>query len=200
MYKFIGKHLKNPKGFAGVIILKFLNSHNREMYNETHKLLKISDNHTVLDIGCGNGQMLKLLAQKSAAKFYGIDISRSILRSAARKNGKYIKSGKLNLEVGSVDKIPFESETFSTIFTINTVYFWQDLAAAMAEIKRVLKPGGIFINALYTNETLHKLPHTKIGYNFHSREKLVNLAQNFGLEVAVVPIMDNAAYCIVCKK
>ena len=52
---------------------------------------------------------------------------------------------------GNVKSLPFEDNTFDIVTAFETVYFWPDIEKCFAEVKRVLKPGGIFLIGLETN-------------------------------------------------
>ena len=132
MHKFVAQQLAKPNGLGGKIIFRVMNKQNRLLYQQAALQIAAKDGEKILDIGCGNGNMLNLLAQTVRGDFYGIDISQSILRSAQAKNRKFAKNSHLTFAVGAVNKIPFESEIFDKIYTINTVYFWQNLTDAMA--------------------------------------------------------------------
>jgi ubiquinone/menaquinone biosynthesis C-methylase UbiE len=94
----------------------------------------------------------------------------------------------------------FSDESFSRVYAINTVYFWNDLDHTMAEIRRVLKPGGVFINTLYTNETLSRFSHTALGYKRYTPEQLMETGENSAFSVKAVPIMNGAAYSMIYAK
>ncbi len=80
------------------------------------------------------------MASKSA-KVYGVDYSPKAVERAKELN-KDIK----NVEIieSSVSNLPFEDNTFDVITAIKTVFFWPDLVNDFKEVKRVLKPDGIF--------------------------------------------------------
>lgn len=84
--------------------------------------------------------------------------------------------------------------------TINTVYFWDDLEAAFGEVCRVLKPGGVFMNAFYTGEALERHPHARYGYRKHSLGELSNAAAEAGFSVEMHSIAGGAARCMVCAR
>ena len=169
------------------------------MYEETARRLSLSECSIVLDIGCGNGYMLNMLARQYGGTFSGIDISGSILRAASRRNRGFVRSGRMSFAVAHAAELPFGDAAFDRVYTINTVYFWDDLDKTMAEIRRVLCPRGLFVNMLYTNETLSRLSHTQYRYKRFTREQLVEAARRSGFEVSVVPILDGKAYCFVCR-
>ena len=197
---YISKQFGNPTGTGGKLVSFIMNRQNRPLYEETIRLLPLSGSDSVLDIGCGNGHVLNMLARHYDCAFTGIDISRSIIHAASRRNRSFLKNGKMKLMPRDVNEMPFPDESFSKVYTINTVYFWDNAGSTMLKIRRVLKPGGLFINALYTNETLSRFSHTKLGYKRFTREQLVGMGENVGFAVTVVPILDASAYCVLYKK
>ena len=91
--------------------------------------------------------------------------------------------------------------SFDAAYSVNTVYFWPDLAAGLAEIERVLEPGGVFVNALYTPEALAQRSHTQHGYRMYEPAELVTAAEAVGFEADTVPLETNrAAFCVRCIK
>ena len=197
---FISRQFGNPAGMGGKLVSYIMNRQNRPLYEETIRLLPLSGSDSVLDIGCGNGYVLNMLARQHDCAFTGIDISRSIIHAASRRNRSYIKSGKMKLMPRDVNEMPFPDECYSKIYTINTVYFWDNPGKTMLQIRRVLKPGGIFVNALYTSETLSRFSHTKHGYKRFTEEQLVDMGESVGFTVSVAPVLDASAYCVLYKK
>jgi SAM-dependent methyltransferase len=55
-------------------------------------------------------------------------------------------------------KLPFEDETFDKIFTVNTVYFWENPVEFLNEIYRVLKDDGTFVLTFGQRDFMEKLP------------------------------------------
>lgn len=47
--------------------------------------------------------------------------------------------------------LPFEDNTFDTVTAFETVYFWPDMEKSFSEVKRVLKPGGLFLISMESN-------------------------------------------------
>ena len=197
--KFIAKQLGTPTGLAGKAVARIMNRQNRALYDEMIRLLSPSDTDDVLDIGCGNGYVLQLLARQCGGAFAGVDPSRSMIRSAARRNRAFVQSGRMTLACQDAGEMSFADASFHKAYTINTVYFWHDLQSTMAEIRRVLKPGGLFINTVYTNETLSRFPHTQFGYKRYTTEQLISAGENAGFAVSAVPVLHGAAHCFVCR-
>ena len=126
---YIAKQFADPKGFGGNLISFVMNRQNRPLYDETIRLLSLSDSDSVLDIGCGNGYVLNLLAHRHNAAFTGIDTSENIIESASRRNRRYVKNEKMSFTCQDVSSMSFPDESFSKAYTINTVYFWNTLTS-----------------------------------------------------------------------
>jgi len=197
---YIAKQFKLPKGLGGKAISFVMNRQNRPLYEETIRLLPITDTDSVLDIGCGNGYVLNMLARQNNCEFTGIDISASIINAAIKRNRRSIKNGRMRFINRNISETSFEDNSFSKAYTINTVYFWENLDTTMAEIWRILKPNGLFINTLYTNETLSRFSHTQFGYKRFTAEQLTEAGLNAGFAVNTVPILHGAAYCFLYNK
>lgn len=197
---YVAKQFSNPAGVGGRMISFIMNRQNRPLYEETIRLLTLSNTDSVLDIGCGNGYVLNMLTSQYNSMFTGIDPSESIIEEASRRCYKSIKTGQTTLLCQKVNSMSFDDNTFSKAYTINTVYFWEDLNNTMSEIRRVLKPDGLFINTFYSNETLSRFSHTQFGYKRFTAEQLSVAGHDTGFVVNVIPILNGTAYCAIYHK
>lgn len=194
--KYIAKQFANPRGIGGRIVMAVMNRQNAQMYEVTERLLRPQAGDTVLDVGCGNGVMLERIARRCDCRLIGTDISGDVLKSAKHR----LKGNNIELLCCPVDEMPIENATVDKALTINTLYFWEDLASGFAEIARVLKPDGIFVGTHYTNQSLESYSHTQFGYRMHAESEVLSAAQNAGLAVEAQPIMGGRAYCAVCRR
>ena len=197
---YISKQFSNPAGIGGRLISYVMNRQNSPLYEATMRFITPSETDSVLDIGCGNGYVLNLLAQRYNCDLTGIDPSESILREASHRCRKFINAGRMTLHCQNVSAMLFPDATFSISYTINTVYFWEDLTKVMAEIRRVLKPNGLFVNTLYTDATLARFSHTQVGYKRFTAQQLTDAGKDVGFTVKVAPILGGSAYCVVYRK
>lgn len=200
LHTYIAQQFAAPRGVGGRMVSFVMSRQNIPLYEETARLLALSPADSVLDIGCGNGYMLNMLARQYGGAFSGIDISPGMIQTASRLNRAYVQTGRVKLSRQDVRAMSFAGGSFSKAYTVNTVYFWADLSGTMAEISRVLQAGGIFINTLYSNETLNRLPHTQTGYRRFSKEQLTQAGTNAGFAVDIAPILKGAAYCCLYRK
>ena len=108
-----------------------------------HLLPYLKPGFRVLDFGCGPGTISVGLARAvEPGEVHGIDIEESqidLARSAAEAGGH----GNATFHVGSVTELPFEDNSFDVAHCHAVLMHVPDTTAALAEVKRVLKPGGI---------------------------------------------------------
>lgn len=99
----------------------------------------------LLDVGCGAGHASAVAGANNFA-YYGVDISPEMIEVAktSRFNPKAI------FALASVEDLPFASDRFDVVLALGSLeYVRADRqSAALAEISRVLKPGGIFVASL----------------------------------------------------
>ncbi|MDQ0970473.1 ubiquinone/menaquinone biosynthesis C-methylase UbiE [Neobacillus niacini] len=142
----IDNQYRKPKGLIGTYIgEKMVRQHKPETL-WTIKLLNIQQSESVLELGCGAGYAMKLILEQSiVGKVVGLDLSPTVIRSAMIRNKKALNNEKAKLVQANVKSLPFDDEQFDKVFSIHTIYFWDELAATLSEIFRVLKPGSVFI-------------------------------------------------------
>ena len=201
--RYIARQLSNPMGIGGKLIFSIMNRQNRPLYDEAIRLLLPSDagfKESVLDIGCGNAYFLNMLAHKYDCTLTGIDISASMIEYASKRYHKFTKDGRMTFSCQSADAMSFADASFDKAYTINTVYFWENPDAVMSEIQRVLKPSGLFINTLFSNEKLAQFSHTRFGYRRFTIEQLTSAGNNAGFSVNAIPVMNGTAYCVLYHK
>ncbi|WP_235083039.1 class I SAM-dependent methyltransferase (plasmid) [Chlorogloeopsis fritschii PCC 9212] len=72
----------------------------------------------------------------------GVDYSKEMLEQARARNAKAIETGLVQLEYGSVEKLPFADDTFDKALAINSMQVWPDAMAGLRSMRRVIKVGG----------------------------------------------------------
>ncbi|MDR1213685.1 MAG: class I SAM-dependent methyltransferase [Propionibacteriaceae bacterium] len=181
------------------MVAAVMSRQNRPLYEKTLRLLAVGEADSVLDIGCGNGFVLGLLAERTKASLAGVDISVSMVKATIVRNRRFVTGRQMMVRPGDAADLPFPDGSFTKAYSINTVYFWPEVDAAMAEIRRVLRPGGVFVNALYTNEFLASRSHTQTAYRFHEPAALIASARRAGFDVKRVPLLGDIGYGLVCQ-
>jgi ubiquinone/menaquinone biosynthesis C-methylase UbiE len=112
----------------------------------TIEQLHLQPDNRVLDLGCGAGDALaQMLRGFDHVHVTGLDRSPTIVRSALRRNRVDVQAGRAEVVVGDLGTLPFPNARFDCVFSIHTLYFWEDVPAVLSEIDRVLAPGGSFV-------------------------------------------------------
>jgi ubiquinone/menaquinone biosynthesis C-methylase UbiE len=107
-------------------------------------LLDVRRDDRVLEIGFGPGLAIREFGRIATEGYVcGIDHSGQMLRQARRRNADGIRRGVVDLRLGSVDELPAFDAPFDKILAVNTMLFWSDPDARLAELRRQLRPGGL---------------------------------------------------------
>jgi ubiquinone/menaquinone biosynthesis C-methylase UbiE len=137
---------RKPSGLFGRFILWDMNRHHSKLTDWGLSHVAIKRNDAILDIGCGGGRTInKLAAMASAGKVYGIDYSDDSVAAARRTNSRWIDIGRVEIQHGSVSRLPFANDTVDLVTAIETHLFWPDLPKGFREIFRILKSGGALL-------------------------------------------------------
>lgn len=107
------------------------------------RLLKKDSPQTILDVATGTGDMA-IMAYKmlKPEKIVGIDISTQMLEVGRKKIEKEGFGGKIELQSGDSETINFAENTFDAVIAAFGVRNFENLENGLAEMCRVLKPGG----------------------------------------------------------
>jgi ubiquinone/menaquinone biosynthesis C-methylase UbiE len=96
-----------------------------------------------LEIGPGPGYLgLEWLKQTTDTRLVGLDISPEMQALAGRNAREYGLTDRTDYRLGSCDRLPFDDNTFDSVFTNGSLHEWADPCGAFDEIWRVLKAGG----------------------------------------------------------
>jgi ubiquinone/menaquinone biosynthesis C-methylase UbiE len=133
-----------PQGILGRVGGAIMARSNREIASQVVERLDVKPGDRVLEVDFGPGIAIQLIAAKiSSGKVTGIDCSEEMKSHATARNAAAMSSGKVELRLGSVEALRFNSDTFDKALAINSMQVWPDAVAGLREILRVLKPGGI---------------------------------------------------------
>jgi ubiquinone/menaquinone biosynthesis C-methylase UbiE len=105
------------------------------------ELLQIGPGECVLEVGFGPGVVIQRLSNLTQ-HVAGIDPSREMVEQARARNAEAIRGGRVDLRHGSVESLPFDSNTFDIAVAINSIQVWPDVVAGLREIRRVMRSDG----------------------------------------------------------
>lgn len=104
------------------------------------RLTDLSEGSRLVDVGCGPGVAARLAA-RSGAIVTGVDPAPVMLRVA----GMADRSGAVSWRLGVAEALPLRDGSQDIAWALATVHHWPDLTGGLAEVRRVLVPGGHFV-------------------------------------------------------
>lgn len=99
----------------------------------------------ILDVATGTGDLAICVQRATGSKVTGTDISSEMLKIAESKVKKEGLEGDISLFTADATKLPFSSNRFDAVTVAFGVRNFGDLDAGLAEMQRVLKPGGLVV-------------------------------------------------------
>jgi SAM-dependent methyltransferase len=127
-------------------ILEFFNTHKPKSTPRIFGLVlpQVPEaNHTVaLDLCCGSGELTAKLAEKGY-RAYGVDISSTFIGQSGEEAAGYVQ--------GDVNAVPFADGSAALVCSIDSLQYFADPGATLAEMARLLQPGGTLILSCQNN-------------------------------------------------
>ena len=145
-----------------------------QKFQQALKLAKIKKGMTVLDYGCGRGEIVLQCALRDA-KSIGIDYSEDAIDLAQEAISLIAPEYQKNIRLLCINskQLPFEDNTFDLIFFLNVIehMYPEEVSLVLKEFYRILKPSGKLV--MRTSPNKH---YFDIGYKYYTRIllKLVN--------------------------
>ncbi len=131
-----------PKGALGRLGGQLM-SQDRRLPAWVLDLLEINPSDSVLEVGSGPGLGLQLAAVRAnQGRVAGVDLSETMLKMSRRRNRAQIEAGRLEIHLGSANKLPFDDATFDKAMTMNSLHLWRDPMAGLKEVRRTLRMDG----------------------------------------------------------
>ena len=143
------------------------------------------------ELGFGPGWLLEdMLAAFPETRLSGLDMSRAAVAGARSQFGELVE-----LMLGDMERLPFADGAFDAITTNWTLYFMRDIDAALVEMRRCIKPGGLFVTATVAPDhmlefdqmtveaargALGREREPDIGYRFDTESGMAFMRRAFG--------------------
>ena len=106
----------------------------RPTYEEAIRRVGVSPGQRVLDVGCGAGVFLRMVADNGAVPF-GLDASEALVELARER------VPGADVRVGEMERLPYANDSFDLVTGFNSYFFAADMVAALRESGRVAKRG-----------------------------------------------------------
>lgn len=130
----------------------------------------------ILDVATGTGDLAINLAKTDAEEIIGLDISAGMLSVGKEKVAAKNLDDRIKMVQGDSENLPFEDDYFDAITVAFGIRNFETLEKGLAEILRVLKPGGIFV--ILETSVPTKFPF-KQGYGLYTKTLLPLIGRVF---------------------
>ena len=135
----------------------------------------------ILELGCGEGSLWTENLERIPQNVHITvsDISEGMIRDIRRNIGQ---DKRFTYECFDCQEIPAQANTYDIIIANHVLFYCEDMEQVCSEVKRVLKPGGIFLCSTYGTAHMQEITH--LVQKFDSRIILAaeNLYERFGLD------------------
>lgn len=198
---FIAEQARNANGLLGRVVAFVMARETLAENVRAIDALDVRPRDHVLDVGCGHGRGLELLAARaSKGRVAGADPSPLMAEIAVARNRGLVKAHKVDVAIASADTLPFENASFDKALCVHVIYFW-DRLEAFAEIARVLKPGGRLGLVFRTDaDKTAVASFPKEIYRFRPRAEVVAALMAAGFTVQIVERTAEPILAIATKQ
>lgn len=190
----------HPTGRTGYLVGALMNTMQTGVYLKYVLERLPPTGSSILDLGCGGGKFVRRLSGLNMDfDIVGIDHSVEMVNLATKVNGNRLGEGanRVRILLGSVAEIPLSSISVDLVTALETIQFWPDLKVSVAEVRRVLRPGGMFV-------IMNRYPRQ--GSNWWKRAQLksdteyIELLQSVGFEGPAVDLRYKPGWIVVTAK
>jgi len=107
--------------------------------NTLVKMMKNDSPQEVLDVATGTGDLAITIEKGTGAKVIGLDLSQQMLNVGVIKIKKLKLDGKISMQKGDAENLPFEDNRFDAVSVAFGVRNFENLTKGLAELRRVVK-------------------------------------------------------------
>ncbi|MFG1301754.1 class I SAM-dependent methyltransferase [Xanthobacter sp. V3C-3] len=157
LWHWLGRQLARPEGPGGALVGHLMARANAAPYRLALEALRPEPQDRVLELGFGPGAGIAALA-KRVGHVAGIEGSPAMLRLAQRRNRRATALGQVDLVAGDFQRLPWPNACFDKVLAVNVAYFFDRSGSTVAEIRRVLKPGGLAVFYVTDRATMARWP------------------------------------------
>lgn len=149
----------HPRGLAGRVGAAMMSKLNAKTENYLVDQAKLGGDETVLVIGPGPGVGLRAVAEATPnGRVVGVEPAELMRRQATQRCAEYVRAGRVQVTDGTAERTGQPDGSVDVVFSTNNVQLWPDRPAALAELHRVLRPGGSLVVSVHARVALDITP------------------------------------------
>lgn len=176
--RFLASQFARPQGVAGrILVAPLLDWTGGPMMEAAFAALDPRPGEAILDLGVGGGALSRRLAGAGVV-VTGVDPSDVVVAQARRRTG-----GTAMFLSGRGEAIPLPAASMDKAASVNTIYFWPALAPVMAELARVLRPGGRLVLGFQTAAAVRAWPGHVHGFHPWEDEAIAQAVEAAGFAI-----------------
>jgi SAM-dependent methyltransferase len=139
-----------PRGLRGRLVGRVLARANAQLNAIAVARLSLPPSARVLEVGYGPGDAIRRLAEAMPqGAVAGIDPSTVMREQALRRNRAFVDAGRVDLRLGVAAQLPWPDGAFDAVLSVNNILLWRPFDASVAEVRRVLRPGGLLLAGMH---------------------------------------------------
>ena len=168
----------------------------RDLRQRTANLARMQPGDAVLDVGCGTGTLAMEVARRvgRAGRVAGVDPGTEQIARARSKAAR--RHMPIEFQIGVIEQLPFPDQTFDVV--LSTLMMHHVSASikrqGLAEIARVLKPGGRLVIADFTRKQERKGRAARFHAGGSDMQELAALVSEAGFESVEIEEMRPARF------
>lgn len=171
--------LRRPHGPGSDAIAAYMQTQNAALYELTMRHLPLKPGFQVAEIGPGDAPLAgRIVGAAEGIQYTGIDYSPEMTGRAGQHWAA--DSHRIHFACAEIAAMPLKDQSCDVVFGINVHYFWDHPEKELAEIRRVLKPGGTLILGYRPKNKMQAIPFTRYGFNLYDEVELAALLNSQG--------------------
>ncbi|MGF6888666.1 SAM-dependent methyltransferase [Nocardia sp. GAS34] len=188
---FTDRMLRRPRGPLARAMWRDMKAHHG-IFEDGLAALALQPEDLLLEIGCGGGTFAAR-ALTSGCRVTAVDHSADMVRLTEATNAEAVREGRLQVLEAGAESLPLPDGHFTCATTMNTLFF-VNAETALAELRRVLAPGGRIVVHTVAPQPPGKVVPGPVArrLRFHSDDELRNLLESAGFQQVLVTRKDGA--------
>ncbi len=180
--KFVRQQLGNPSGIVGRWVAAPLwNRRNVALNDVALEHLALSPQDRVLEVGFGGGYLLgKMSGIVTEGLLAGVDGSQAMVDLCQKRYRSLIRSDRLDLKCAQAERLPYPDGYFTHVCSVNSIFYWQDVPAAISEAWRVLAIVGALVLCFTCKESLQNKNFAKQGLALFGPDEVQQMMESAG--------------------